>query len=192
MAVLSIAYDNTKGKEGIYSNDAEDKGGETVFGIARNRWPNWAGWAIVDSLKRSGGSLTVKLSQHAELNRLKLEFYSKEFWDKLRLGQINYQPLANELFDTAVNQGVPTAAEFVQRALNLTNNNQRLYPDLVVDRFIGPLTINAINKHESPYMLLKTVNVLQGYKYIQICERDPSQEKYFKGWFTRVFEHFEK
>lgn len=28
---------------------ADDKGGMTYAGIARNRWPNWAGWSVIDA-----------------------------------------------------------------------------------------------------------------------------------------------
>ena len=34
--------------EGFYSNDIDDSGGETLYGIARNKNPKWLGWKIVD------------------------------------------------------------------------------------------------------------------------------------------------
>lgn len=190
MANFATAYIATKGHEGIYSIDSDDRGGETAWGIARNRWPHWPGWKIIDRLKRSG-NLLAQLANHAELKSMRDAFYKREFWDKLRLDQVRYQPIANELFDTAVNQGVKLQAFNLQRCLNISNQGGKYYPDLVVDGYVGPITIAALNSHPRPYNVLKALNVLQGAKYIELCENDKSQEKYFHGWFNRVFEYSE-
>jgi len=47
-----------------------DTGGMTYAGIARNKNPQWPGWALVDK-KEFGGSLTPMVR----------EFYRTEFWD---------------------------------------------------------------------------------------------------------------
>jgi lysozyme family protein len=104
----------------------------------------------------------------------------------LRLDEIGSQNIANELFDTSVNMGQVIAATFLQRALNVSNRQQKDYPDLVVDGKIGPKTISATNTHPRIGQLFKLLNTLQGARYISICESNPSQEKYLTGWMERV------
>src|SRR3546814_4993111 len=53
--------------------------------------------------------------------------------------------IAAELFDTGVNMGTGTATGFLQRALNALNRAARDYPDIAVDRAIGPRTLSALD-----------------------------------------------
>lgn len=81
---IGIVFKN----EGLYSNDPTDKGGETVYGIARNMHPRWGGWMIVDSLKKQKGFPHNLLSSD-DLIILKNEFYKTTFFDPVRAGEIN-------------------------------------------------------------------------------------------------------
>ena len=78
-------------------------------------------------------------------------FYKKEFFDKIKLGELSIQEVADELFDTGVNQGVKTSAKYLQRALNALNQNERLFKDLVVDGMIGSKSINGFDKYVKYY-----------------------------------------
>ncbi len=78
------------------------------------------------------------------------------------------------------------AALFLQTALNLSNRNGEDYKDLEEDGKIGPITLAAINKHARPGEVLKVMNVLQGFRYIAIMQANPTQEKFFRSWFSRV------
>src|SRR3546814_10956412 len=53
--------------------------------------------------------------------------------------------IAAELFDTGVNMGTAVAAGFLQRALNALNRTARDYPDIAVDRVMGPRTLAALD-----------------------------------------------
>jgi len=44
----------------------------------------------------------------------------------------------------------------------------------------------AVNQHPRPALLLKLLNVLQGYKYVEIAEATKTQEKFVASWFSRV------
>lgn len=187
MAEYKIAYDITRKHEGGYSNHSKDRGGETFKGIARNFWPEWGGWAIIDKHKRGTGTDFLNaISDDPALQKLVLQFYKINFWDALKLDQIDNQDIANELFDTAVNMGVGKAAIFLQESLNVTNQEGKFYPDLAIDGQVGAITIRAVNIHPRPKNLLKTLNILQGYEYISICKRNPTQEAFFHGWIERV------
>ena len=112
-------------------------------------------------------------------------FYEIRFWDNMNLDNIGDQTIANEMFDTGVNQGYKTAVKYFQEALNLTN----YYEDsnnVVVDGAVGPKTINAFKKHRRKSNVLKAMNILQGMRYVKICRENPIQEKFFNGWLNRV------
>jgi lysozyme family protein len=185
MADFKDAYGKTMGHEGYYANNPNDRGGETWKGVARKMHPAWGGWPIVDAAKKQPG-FPGSLKDNQQLELHVRAFYKEQFWNKLSLDAVTHQGIAEELFDTAVNCGPGVAALFLQRALNVTNNRGRDYPNLVVDGAIGAKTVAVLNHHKRPADVLKTLNVLQGNKYIEICEARESQEEFYRGWLNRV------
>jgi lysozyme family protein len=185
MANFLDAYKVVMGNEGGYANDSQDSGGETWKGISRNNFPDWRGWKIVDRYKGKWNFSTL-LSQDMDLEAAVQEFYKAAFWDALSLDYVKDYRLALELFDTAVNCGVKTSGRFAQIALNVLNNNQKLYLDIEEDGIIGPQTLRLINNHTKPASLLKVLNVLQGARYIEISRSNHTQEKFMNAWLSRV------
>lgn len=51
-AVFESAYAPVKQWEGGWCDVPGDSGGETYAGIARNFFPNWRGWPLIDAAKR--------------------------------------------------------------------------------------------------------------------------------------------
>lgn len=186
MANFQTAFEIVKKNEGGYANDKDDSGGETYRGISRNNFPGWQGWAIVDRVKLKPGNIDTLLNSETELQTAVLKFYKSEFWDTLSLDNINDQSICTELFDTGVNMGTGIAAVFLQDSLNITNNNAKDYPDLKVDGKIGAVTVGYTNNHKRPADVLKTLNVMQGNRYIEICKRNPKMEKFYRSWLSRV------
>lgn len=194
MADFKTSYAIVKENEGGYANNPNDRGGETYKGIARKFWEEWSGWKVIDSIKLNmhrllnadAAAINAALAKDTELQNAVLAFYKQNFWNELSLDQVNSQDIANELFDTAVNMSVNTAGTFLQRALNVLNKNGKDYADLLVDGKIGSKTVGVLNNHKSPARVLKVLNVLQGAKYVAICENNPSQEEFMFGWLNRV------
>jgi len=183
MAEFMSAFMHTMAREGGYSNHPADRGGETFRGISRKHHPDWSGWSLLDQYPTD---LRDMLKDSQELMTRVADFYRTEFWAPLRLSKIASQVIANELFDSAVNCGVGTVGRWLQQAVNLLSN-----PDILVDGQVGSKTIGAVNLvidvvGEGP--LLKTLNGLQFEHYHSIVDRDASQEVFFKGWLTRVWE----
>lgn len=115
-------------------------------------------------------------------------FYKAEFWDPMKC-DLMPDEIADEMFDTGVNQGPGQAALYLQQALNLLNRNATLYPDLKEDGKVGQNTISALTTYlrkDTAMELLVWMNVLQGAKYAAIMQADPSQEKYARGWSKRI------
>jgi len=190
MADFSITYQKTSVFEGGYSNDPHDRGGETYKGISRKFHPDWGGWIVLDLMNN-------KNSKISQLQSLVNSFYYNEFWSYLKCENFD-QAIADELFDTAVNQGKITAAKYLQESLNLLNNNQRHYKDILVDGAISNKTITAYNefmntsafpgrsKEKNINTLLKALNGLQFERYKDIVKQSPDQEIYFYGWLQRI------
>lgn len=181
-----IAYGITLAHEGGYANHPKDKGGETYKGISRKFHPTWKGWIIIDECKTKP-NFPINIYKYSDaLEELTKEFYFKEFWLKMKLDQIRYQPLLNELFDSGVNMGPGTIISDLQRSLNILNRNQKDYPDLKVDGQIGEITIGCVNRHNNKKGIFTALNGFQFKRYIEICERDKTQEVFFAGWLNRI------
>lgn len=189
MAQFEIAYATTNKNEGGYVNDAADKGGETYAGITRLNYPTWAGWAIIDDLKRATGFPAI-LTANTQLQTLKVQFYRTEYWNALSLDIVNAQSVANELYDTSVNMGKVIEGKFLQQILNAFNynttaTNHLYYADLIVDGNVGPKTIAALNTNPNPELILAALNCDQGARYLDIAINDSTQRKFMKGWFAQ-------
>lgn len=188
MADFKEAYKKTMHHEGGYVDDPDDSGGETYKGVARKKNPTWKGWTMVDSHK-SDSDFPKCLDDDDDLLDAIMELYKQKYWDCYRADQLS-QAIAEELFDTGVNMGTSRAGRFFQRALNALNKNGQLYGDIAIDGAVGKGTIGAYKSlmtHKgSGALLLKMLNVLQGARYIEIMDRNPTQEKYARGWFNRV------
>lgn len=164
-------------REGGYVNNPADRGGPTKYGIT-------------EAVARANG-------YKGNMRDLSLDFavsvYKKRYWIEPRFDQVNAiaSAVAEELLDTGVNCGVAFARPLLQRALNLLNNQGKGgWPDIAVDGIYGPATLNALKTYlakrgkEGERVLLRVLNIMQGQRYIEICERNPSQEQFFFGWIS--------
>ena len=113
MASFLQAWPGIFAQEGGYVNDPNDPGGETYFGIARNRWPNWMGWHVVDTKPRQRGEIIPECEPYLQ------SFYKSEFWDGFQGELIINQAAARSLLYDCVNQGEPTGIHNAQAALGL-------------------------------------------------------------------------
>lgn len=194
MADFFTEYKKTSIREGGYSNRASDKGGETIFGIARNYHPEWAGWAKVDVLKVSPDFPAVA-ERNPELQSLAGQFYKDNNWNRYHLDEFRDQLLAGMVFDTSINCGEHFAAVTLQEALNYYGAT------LAVDGVVGPATMSAVkvfgNSRTSADLIIgrffrarikKRVKALEG-EDIKALPED-SQYRNIKGWLKRDLELF--
>jgi len=179
-------FDNLMKVEGSYSNNPLDKGGETYKGISRKNYPNWDGWVIIDEYKRAELKFPTILEYSSKLNELVKGFYKESYWNKIKGDEINPK-LAEELFDTSVNMGLGTGVKFLQHALNVLNRDESLYSDIKEDGGFGNATLAALDSYlsiDKVELLIKIMNILQGYRYIQIMDIYPEQEAFARGWLN--------
>jgi lysozyme family protein len=188
LANFNEAYNITLKHEGGYVNDPTDVGGETYKGVSRRYHPSWSGWTIVDGYKNKPGFPNSAYGDK-QLEEMVKSFYKSNFWDVNILDQFKSQNIADEMFDTGVNMGTFRAATFLQRALNVLNNNGKVYENVVEDGKIGPRTIKAVDSciaYRGDAYLFKVMNILQGMHYIEFMNKSPIQQRFAYGWFNRV------
>jgi Putative secretion activating protein len=187
VADFNKAHLEVMGNEGGYVNNPDDAGGETYKGIARKFWPSWSGWKLIDDLKRSlplqprYGSTAYrdwarKLNAIAEkapaLQRMVLDFYLVNFWEKFRCGEILDQKTATWLYDHVVNGGA-RGAQWMQEAAGVT-----------ADGDIGPKSIAAINSAD-PVRLLQGAKDVAAFYRLDRAAANPSQIQFLPSWLRR-------
>lgn len=173
---IEILIENLLVVEGEYSNQPDDNGGPTRWGVTQ---------ATARQHGYTGDMRYFPLSDAKTI-------YKRIYWHRPGLHRIaEHAPrLAEELFDTGVNMGPAVAARFLQRTLNVLNRNGRDYQDIMLDGKIGRKTIAAlaafINKRDSlgEKTLIKAVEALQGERYIHLAESRPANESFLFGWLA--------
>jgi lysozyme family protein len=197
---FNIAYDHTCSNEGGWVNDPKDNGWETYKGVSRKFWPAWIGWAIVDSYKKEYGAtakvLNPLLQTDDQLQYYVKDFYFNNFWLKLSLDvlSVSSQLIATEVFDTAVNVGMSTAANFLQRGLNSllmikAAAEEKLPRLLKVDGRIGAITREAFKlcplQNGGEEILMTMLNSQQCMFYMGLVELYPKKARFLKGWIMK-------
>lgn len=204
MADLMTALKETKGQEGIWSDDPDDPGRGTVWGIARAFHPELVElWVAVD--RRKGLPGFPGNLDSPEVHVLVNKYYQENEWGAVCGAQLKDQLIANELFDTAVNIGSHFTVQFLQLTLNALNRGGELWQDLELDgKMEGTLkAVDTLLKEKDGFRLLwQGLNTWQGAYYmmggkdqwkafIAILKATPPsaiREKYMRGWLlNRAF-----
>lgn len=189
MAEFKKILEETLLNEGGFSNDPNDNGGMTLFGIARNKNPQWAGWREVDQIIKSNGwnsknddhwSLIAKACKRIEGVEA---FYRINFWNKMKGEYIFANSIAQTIFDYGVNTGMKTAVKNVQRTLKIVDDGD-----------FGPKTLEALNKFimtESLYKWSEEFTLRKLLRYVKIVTNESENIKYMFGWTSRSFKNLE-
>lgn len=177
MAVPAYVYtyiDALIGREGGYSNNKADQGGETMWGVT-----------IAVARSYGYGGHMIDLSRETAV-----QIYVERYFLLPKLDRINdvFPELAEEMLDTGVNCGQTVPVKFLQRALNVLNRQGKLFPDMRVDGVVGPMTIAALKAFLSARgepgraVLMTLMNALQATYYIAIAEERETNEEFVFGW----------
>lgn len=150
-----------------FTNDPDDSGGPTKYGITLAMWEKFTG-------------LPAKVSDIESLSIIQVKpFYELEFWQPLKCDQIMDAGIAIAIFDTSVLFGTGAIALEMQNAVNLFGGAVR------VDGIIGNETLKALN-------LIPRFQFLAGFhesllqRIKRIIEKRPVDAKYQIGWEARI------
>ena len=162
-ADIKPALVETFGNEGGYTVDS---GGPTNWGISQKAYPNLS----TEHIKN------MKVEEAAGL-------YERDYWDPLGLGKCPNQIIANEIFDSGVNEGSGTAARRIQQAINLSNGFKA---DIKVDGKLGTATWNAWAQCDLIEFYVNWI-ILRGTRYQKLAEGNSAKyQQYFKSWTYRL------
>lgn len=178
MTAFDRAFEKTVGIEGGYSNRPGDPGGETWRGISRRHWPEWEGWRLIDRLKRNRAEFPESLEHDLALATATKAFYLANFWAALRCGEMP-EPVAFEVFDTAVNTGRLAAAYILQGTLAIAGS------ELDIDGRIGRETIAALNRIGGDAALEQWPGAQLGYYVCLAVKVNPALRENLNGWIRK-------
>lgn len=147
---------------GAYTNDPNDRGGPTKWGIT-----------IPDIPGATAATIQALTQEQAG------EIYSKKYWAPLRCGEIQAQGIATVFFDIGVLRGLTGATTAMRSALGL-----HLPP--VAWGHLDDVTLNAINADPFPLQLAFDFLWAVDQTFIARVAADATQAKFLPGWLRRT------
>ena len=170
---FSSFIDGVLAQEGGYSDNPNDNGGPT-------------NWGITQAVARANG---YSADMQAMTRDQAVTIFQQEYWALLNLDQVDvlYTNLAGDIFELAVNMGPGTAGKFLQIAINCARFGS--YDTAIgQDGEIGHGTITALRaiyEHRG----VEGMQVVRGMvlsqacmHYMQIMQANPSQAQFEYGW----------
>ena len=151
--------------EGGYSDNPYDSGGKTMYGIT-------------EKVARDYGYKGEMEDLSLELAR---EIYKTNYWDSIRLDEIEKDTIQELMFDTGVNMGTGRGVLIAQKAYNILNKEI-----IIEDGIIGSQTISSINTYKYERDLAFWYVMLRAERYYDIVRANETQKEFIRGWGRRV------
>ena len=152
--------------EGGYVDDPDDLGGETNKGVTFKTYKLY---------KKKRGLPEPSLGDLIRLSDEEFKDILKTmYWNACKADFIESQSVANAIVDWAWHSGTATAVKEIQKVLEVT-----------ADGIIGNVTLAAINSR-SPLPLFGAVQQARIAYLARICNARPANQKFMKGWISRV------
>lgn len=139
MADFNKAIAKTLAKEGgsRFTNDLNDNGGATKYGVSQSSYPKLDIYNLTENQAR--------------------EIYKRDYWNRIRGDDITSQAIAENIFDTCVNMGVRTGSRIAQLCLDIEP----------ADGIIGNQSLSVINSADDTLFISNfTVAKIARYAHI--------------------------
>ncbi len=175
MKLLALLEYTGKENEILYQNEYEN--GLTFWGIYESMYPDWKGCGAIKSCMAVYPDIKVAskvLFQTGWLYALVIDFYKREFWDKMKLDQVNSQEISDELFIFGTNVNWNIAAMKAQKFIGIE-----------ADGFIGNETLKALNSIDEQKFDIGFDEIEKKY-YDAIIKVKPYLEINRVGWYKRA------
>ena len=143
---------------GLTGTVTHDDGGITRWGISQRAYPH----------------LDIATLSLAEAEAI----YRSDYWEPIKGGAINSQPVASKLLDMAVNMGVAQASRIIQ-GICIRNGAA-----IAEDGIVGPATVEAINDDDDSLVI--SLRTACECFYGSLVQHDPTKRPYLQGWLARA------
>ena len=148
--------------EGGYTDDKNDRGGKTTWGITEEEARDFGYTGDMQNLTKDFAK----------------NIYLKKYYLGNKLDKVKNDKVALSIFDWVVNSG----RRGIKKAQIVAN---KFGANLVIDGIVGNKTLEAINGI-NPEAFLKEYHEMQRAFYKNLAAKDHSQEGFLKGWLNRV------
>jgi lysozyme family protein len=162
-------FDELLKNEGGYSDDPDDTGGKTIYGISKNNFP--AAYKVISEIYFGGNKSQAK--------NYAMEFYHKNFYNPL-YDNIQDVQVAFRVFDFGVNAGVKRAVKILQKTVNQFGFR------LAEDGIFGKGTLVAVNDVGALFYPAYEKSIEGFYRSLSTFW------KFGKGWLNRLRRRFVK
>jgi hypothetical protein len=159
----------------LHKNPTEN--GLTFMGIYETANPNWQGWGQVRAAINAYGDMkkaSVALYNDDDLVAQVGKFYKINYWDVMRLDEINSYQKQAEMFIFGVNAGCKNAIKAAQKVVGVT-----------MDGILGAITLAAINAYNE-VSFNKDYDRAEIAYYRAIISANPTLARYERGWINRA------
>lgn len=164
---FEFSADYSLENEGGYSDDPNDPGGATNYGIT------------MDDLARYRGHKVAPIDvKNLSVNEAKA-ILKKFYWVPLNCDHINSRIVSTAIFDTGLLYGIRIAATYAQMIC------RQLVKPLDVDSVIGPVTTGALNTVD-PHEFLSRYYLMIVDHITDLIDNNHKLEVFRAGWMNRA------
>lgn len=148
--------------EGGFTNDLNDPGGPTNWGVTVDEWEVFFNKRLTaDDVKNATYEDAINV-------------YLNHYWLPVGLDSITDKYKACAIFDQCVNRGISKGTEIAVTAVNMTKNHVSFSPDQIA----------AINACDRIGFILKFASIARA-SYLHLLAQ-PRFAKYAHGWLNRA------
>jgi lysozyme family protein len=166
MAKVELLAPKIFGWEGGWSDHQNDKGGKTNMGVTLETWKSCGYDKDGDHDIDADDLKLITKADAAELLR-------KYYWNRWQADLIKNQSIANLLVDWVWGSG-KWGIIIPQRILGVKQ-----------DGLVGAQTLNALNTANQQVLFKQLWDARVDF-ILNICQRDPSQNVFKRGWLNRL------
>lgn len=184
MTLFDQALPTVLRHEGVFSNDPQDPGGPTKYGLSLRevaRQFREDGVHVHDPLFDAldvDDDGDVDLEDVRRWDLAAVGAYLKRYFWSPAYDRLTSPEIATKLFDTAVNMGPKAAHQLLQQAL------RRLGYPVIVDGILGENTLAAAN--QAAGQLLLEFRACQAERYARIVLNRSASARFLSGWMRRA------
>lgn len=173
MADFNLAIDKTLAYEGGYTDNPNDPGGATNWGITLSVLQAQGSLGDID-----GDGDVDKEDVKIMPKETAMAIYKETYWNG---DDLVSQAIAEKNFDMGVNMGTGTAGKYLQQAAVMCGQS------LVADGKVGQKTIAAVNACDESALMTALCDVQENH-YWYIVQRDLEKNAATRGWPNQLIE----